>query len=175
MSNRRSNRQDENTRYVPKGQQQKFIPKPMNPTHNSNSTPFPVSLSSSLRQSDSATASSRVSAPGVSRVRMGDQGQLVSSKSPAGSFVNYLPQDEAVAAGLGPEDGGLDPVESQGVVDLLNRELTRLLKLNPIDFWREGYGSFDFMSYWVIMSTISQFSFGLSSFNFFFVMDFELN
>jgi hypothetical protein len=74
---------------------------------------------------------------------------LVSSKSPAqggGSFVNYLPQDEAVAAGLGPDDGGLDPVESQGVVDLLNRELTRLLKLNPRDFWREGHASFDFMS-----------------------------
>ncbi|AAF24949.1 T22C5.20 [Arabidopsis thaliana] len=141
MSNRRSNRQDENTRYVPKGhQQQKFVPKPMNPTPTSNSTPFPVSLSSSLRQSDSSGASSRVSASGGSRVRIGDQGQLVSSKSPAqggGSFVNYLPQDEAVAAGLGPDDGGLDPVESQGVVDLLNRELTRLLKLNPRDFWRE--------------------------------------
>lgn len=74
-------------------------------------------------------------------MRIGDQGQFVSSKTPAqggGSFVNYLPQDEAVAAGLGPEDGGLDPVESQGVVDLLNRELARLLKLNPRQFWREG-------------------------------------
>lgn len=28
--------------------------------------------------------------------------------------MNYLPRDEAVAAGLGPEDGGLDPVESGG-------------------------------------------------------------
>lgn len=66
---------------------------------------------------------------------------MVSSKTPAqggGSFVDYLPQDEAVAAGLGPEDGGLDPVESQGVVDLLNRELARLLKLSPRLFWREG-------------------------------------
>lgn len=54
--------------------------------------------------------------------------------------MNYLPQDEAVAAGLGSEDGGgLDPVESQGVVDLLNRELARLLKLNPRLFWREGF------------------------------------
>ncbi|XP_010478129.1 PREDICTED: activating signal cointegrator 1 complex subunit 2-like isoform X1 [Camelina sativa] len=138
MSNRRSNRHDENPRYVPKGhqqQQQKFIPKPMNPTPTSNSTPFPVSLSSSLRQSDSSTASSRVSASGGSRVRIGDQGQLVAQGG--GSFVNYLPQDEAVAAGLGSDDGGLDPVESQRVVDLLNRELSRLLKLNPRDFWRE--------------------------------------
>ncbi|XP_010460539.1 PREDICTED: activating signal cointegrator 1 complex subunit 2-like [Camelina sativa] len=137
MSNRRSNRHDENPRYVPKGhqQQQKFIPKPMNPTPTSNSTPFPVSLSSSLRQSDSSSASSRVSASGGSRVRIGDQGQLVAQGG--GSFVNYLPQDEAVAAGLGSDDGGLDPVESQRVVDLLNRELSRLLKLNPRDFWRE--------------------------------------
>ncbi|KAF8084081.1 hypothetical protein N665_0734s0008 [Sinapis alba] len=137
MSHRRSNQKDENARYTPKGKQ-KFVPKPFNPTPpTSSSTAFPVSLSSSLRQSDS---SSRGSAPGGSRVRIGDQGQFVSSKTPAqggGSFVNYLPQDEAVAAGLGPEDGGLDPVESQGVVDLLNRELARLLKLNPRQFWRE--------------------------------------
>ncbi|KAI3821141.1 hypothetical protein L1987_08698 [Smallanthus sonchifolius] len=59
------------------------------------------------------------------------------SSSSGGNFVNYLPQDEAVAAGLGAEDGGLDPVESQKVVDLLNRECSRLLKLNPKDFWRE--------------------------------------
>ncbi|CAH2034093.1 unnamed protein product [Thlaspi arvense] len=139
MSHRRSNRQDESARYIPKVQQ-KFVPKPLNPTPTSNPAPFPVSLSSSLRQSDSSTATSRGSAPGGSRVRMGDQGQWVPSKSPAqggGSFVNYLPQDEAVAAGLGPEEGGFDPVESQGVVDLLNRELTRLLKLNPREFWRE--------------------------------------
>uniref|UniRef100_A0A1J3D217 Activating signal cointegrator 1 complex subunit 2 n=1 Tax=Noccaea caerulescens TaxID=107243 RepID=A0A1J3D217_NOCCA len=137
MSHRRSNREDENAR---KGQQ-KFVPKPSNPTPTSStSTRFPVSLSSSLRQSDSSTATPRGSTPGGSRVRMGDQGQWVPSKSPAqggGSFVNYLPQDEAIAAGLGTEDGGLDPVESQGVVDLLNRELTRMLKLNPREFWRE--------------------------------------
>lgn len=58
--------------------------------------------------------------------------------STSGNFVIYLPQDEAVAAGLGQEEGGLDPVESQRVVDLLNRELSRLLKLRPRDFWREG-------------------------------------
>lgn len=53
-------------------------------------------------------------------------------------MVNYLPQDEAVAVGFGVEDGALDPVESQRVVDLLNRELSRLLKTPPRDFWREG-------------------------------------
>ncbi|KFK44660.1 hypothetical protein AALP_AA1G287200 [Arabis alpina] len=125
-----SHRRDENT----KGHHHhhKFTPKPSNPTSS-----FPVSLSSSLRQSDSDT-----SAPGgsSSRVKIGDQGQWISTRTPAqggGSFVNYLPQDEAVAAGLSSDDGGLDPVESQGVVDLLNRELTRLLKLNPREFWRE--------------------------------------
>lgn len=58
--------------------------------------------------------------------------------TPDGNFVNYLPQDEAVAAGLGAEEGGLDPVESQRVVDLLNRELSRLLKLSPREFWKQG-------------------------------------
>ncbi|KAJ1385474.1 Ubiquitin system component Cue [Sesbania bispinosa] len=46
-------------------------------------------------------------------------------------------KDEAVAAGLGAEDGGLDPLESQRVVDLLNSELSRLLKLKPKEFWRQ--------------------------------------
>ncbi|CAN8289309.1 unnamed protein product [Cochlearia groenlandica] len=137
MSHRRSNRQYDNASYIPKAQQ-KFIPKHSNQSPTSYSTPFPVSFSSSLRQSDSSTtATSRVSSPppgGISRVKTGGQGQWIPSKSPAqggGSFVNYLLPDDVVAAGLGPEDGGLDPVESQGVVDLLNRELTRLLKLNP--------------------------------------------
>lgn len=51
--------------------------------------------------------------------------------------MNYLPQDEAVAVGCGAEEGGVDPVESQRVVDLLNRELSRLLKLDSRSFWRE--------------------------------------
>ncbi|KAG5412553.1 hypothetical protein IGI04_000120, partial [Brassica rapa subsp. trilocularis] len=63
------------------------------PPPASSSTAFPVSLSSSLRQSDS---SSRAPAPGGSRVRIGDQGHLVAQGG--GSFFNYLPQDEAVAA-----------------------------------------------------------------------------
>lgn len=55
----------------------------------------------------------------------------------SGNFVKFLPHDEAVASGLAADQGGLDPVESQRVVDLLNRELSRLLKLNPRDFWKE--------------------------------------
>ncbi|KAJ3673977.1 hypothetical protein LUZ60_005969 [Juncus effusus] len=54
-----------------------------------------------------------------------------------GNFVAYLPQDEAVASGLGPESGGLDAVEAQSVVDLLNEELKRLLVMKPRDFWKE--------------------------------------
>lgn len=76
---------------------------------------------------------------------MSEDGEWVNKASTSGNFVIYLPQDEAVAAGLGPEEGGLDPVESQRVVDLLNRELSRLLKLHPRDFWREGCHSLIFV------------------------------
>nr|GEV07537.1 hypothetical protein [Tanacetum cinerariifolium] len=98
-----------------KTQQQRYTPKsspaksaPMNSNHNT--------LSDSLRKKQSASSS---------------------GSSTSGKFVNYLPQDEAVAAGLGFEEGGLDAVESQHVVDLLNRECSRLLKLDSRDFWRE--------------------------------------
>lgn len=122
--------------------QKKFVPKNQNQSPSPNRT-----LSNSLRQS--LSKQSDVAAPtltgnsGASRGRIGDDGEWrVSSRAVAGpqgggNFVNYLPQDEAVAAGLGAEEGGLDPVESQRVVDLLNRELTRLLKLSPREFWRE--------------------------------------
>ncbi|CAN8289004.1 unnamed protein product [Cochlearia groenlandica] len=110
MSHRRSNRQYDNASYIPKAQQ-KFIPKHSNQSPTSDSTPFPVSFSSSLRQSDSSTtATSRVSSPppgGISRVKTGGQGQWIPSKSPAqggGSFVNYLLPDDVVVAGLGPEE-----------------------------------------------------------------------
>jgi len=56
--------------------------------------------------------------------------EISSSSNGGGSFVQYLPQ---FAAGLGAEEGG------QAVVDLLNRECSRLLDLNPKDFWREGF------------------------------------
>ena len=69
---------------------------------------------------------------------MGVSGDWVSNRVSDGSFVNYLPQDEAVATGLRAEEGALDPVESQRVVDLLNRELSRLLKLSAKEFWTEG-------------------------------------
>jgi activating signal cointegrator complex subunit 2 len=135
MSNRyNSNRQEGNKegfgkthkKFVPKNQNSS--PKEPNPNPNSNPT-----LSNSLRQSlskqsDGATASSSVEAPKMTRIRMGENGEWVSSgRAQGGNFVNYLPQDEAVAAGLNANEGGLDPVESQRVVDLLNRELSQPL------------------------------------------------
>lgn len=127
--------------------QTKFVPKNQNP--NSNPT-----LSDSLRQSlssqsDAAAAAAPASSGNMgagessSRIQMRDDGAWMSRKAVAGvqgggKFVTYLPQDEAVAAGLGADEGGLDPVESQRVVDLLSRELSRLLKLKPKEFWKEG-------------------------------------
>ena len=64
--------------------------------------------------------------------------QTQPNRGQKGNFVKYLPQDEAVAAGLGAEDGALDPLESQRVVDLLNTQLSRLLKLKPKQFWTQG-------------------------------------
>lgn len=96
--------------------QKVFVPK----NQAQNQTP---TLSNSLRQSLSHHS---------------DSAEPITVQAGDGNFVNYLPQDEAVAAGLGADEGGLDPVESQRVVDLLNRELSRLLKLSPKEFWREG-------------------------------------
>ncbi|KAJ9186825.1 hypothetical protein P3X46_002355 [Hevea brasiliensis] len=134
-----------NPRNFPKNHK-KFIPRNQNP--NSNSSPDPTLLNSlrqSLsKQSDAADPASTANsgAASSSKVRVGDNEDWVSSGTAAGrqdvgNFINYLPQDEAVAAGLGAKEGGLDPVESQRVVDLLNRELSRLLKLSPREFWRE--------------------------------------
>lgn len=124
--------------------QKVFVPKSQSQNQNSipkesNQTP---KLSTYMRQSlpnqsNIGTATAGVTMP-ESRVRMGDKGEWVSNKAHGGNFVNYLPQDEAVASGLGADEGGLDPVESQRVVDLLNRELSRLLKLSPREFWTEG-------------------------------------
>ncbi|CAL5418059.1 unnamed protein product [Camellia sinensis] len=117
-----SNRYAQN-RYGGKQQQQqqkKFVAKSSTRTTNTpnSKTPQtePTTLSNSLRQSDYASTRNLVS---------------------GGNFVNYLPQDEAVAAGLPPDKGGLDPVESQRVVDHLNTHLSRLLRLCPRDFWTQ--------------------------------------
>lgn len=119
--------------------QKMYVPK----NHDQNQNRTPPTLSNSLRQSlpkqsDAASTTSNGAESSASRIRKGESGDWVSNRAPGGNFVNYLPQDEAVAAGLGAEEGGLDPVESQRVVDLLNKELSRLLKLNPREFWREG-------------------------------------
>ena len=137
MSNRYANNRQDGNKGFTKTTQQKFVPKnqnsaPKEPNPNPNPNP---TLSSSLRQSllkqsDSAAAAAAT----TSR----ESKELVSRRAASGNFVNYLPQDEAVAAGLGPNDAGSDALLSQSVVDLLNRELSRLLKLNPRDFWREG-------------------------------------
>ncbi|KAL0432572.1 UNVERIFIED_CONTAM: hypothetical protein Slati_2591500 [Sesamum latifolium] len=98
--------------------QMKFIPKRDFQNPNSQQT-----LSNSLRAATNTVSGGGgdAAAASTSRIRMGENGEW----------------DEAVAAGLGPEEGGLDPVEAQRVVDLSNRELSRLLKLHPRDFWRE--------------------------------------
>ncbi|KAM6581756.1 hypothetical protein CsatA_005530 [Cannabis sativa] len=115
-----------------------FVAKNQDQEQNQNRNPIskkpsPSStLSNSLRQSLSQPSNATASG---SKVQIGNNGGAKLSGD--GKFVNYLPQDEAVAAGFGADEGGLDPVESQRVVDLLNRELSRLLKLNPKEFWRE--------------------------------------
>ncbi|KAL9252024.1 Activating signal cointegrator 1 complex subunit 2-like protein [Drosera capensis] len=139
MSNRSGNyRHHETSRGGYHQTQKKFVPKARN--------------SASLRGSDSSSSaatapntggavvvvsSSSSSGGSGRRVRLAGEGEWVPNSQAGGSFVDYLPQDEAVAAGLGVEEGGLDPVETQRVVDLLNRELSRLLRLSPRDFWRE--------------------------------------
>ncbi|KAM1807367.1 hypothetical protein ACFX11_030395 [Malus domestica] len=110
---------------------------------NLNPNPNPT-LSTSLRQSlskqqsNAETSTAASVPPSGSRVRMGDKGEWVPSRAQGGNFVSYLPQDEAVAAGLGADEGVLDALESQKVVDLLNRELSRLLKLNPKEFFGDN-------------------------------------
>ncbi|XP_023535224.1 activating signal cointegrator 1 complex subunit 2-like [Cucurbita pepo subsp. pepo] len=137
MSNRYNH--DGNNKGLRK-EQKKYIPKNQIQSTNERPNPKP-SLSTSLRQSlpkpsDSAAVSSSAT-PSMSRIQMGANGDWVSSRATGGSFVNYLPQDEAVATGLRAEEGALDPMESQRVVDLLNRELSRLLKLSAKEFWTE--------------------------------------
>lgn len=55
-----------------------------------------------------------------------------------GLFLPYLPQDDAVAAGLGAKDGGIDASEAQEVVDHLNQQLASLLRCSPPEFWKKG-------------------------------------
>lgn len=41
---------------------------------------------------------------------MRQKGNSFPSQIPSGNFVQFLRQDEAVASGLGADEGGLDPV-----------------------------------------------------------------
>ncbi|XP_068654586.1 uncharacterized protein [Aristolochia californica] len=115
--------------------QKRFVPKAQNPRGQATSN---ASFTTSFREHQAKTEAPAGDggSSGSERLRMGELGKRIVRKS-SGNFVKYLPQDEAVAVGLGVEDGGLDDVESQRVVDLLNMELSRLLKLNARDFWRE--------------------------------------
>lgn len=139
MSNRYGQgRQDSNKGFGKT--QKKFVPKNSNSNPSGSNPTLSTSLrqSNSFKQSDARSGSSGSVSASMGRVQMGETGEWVANRAQGGNFVNYLPQDEAVAAGLGAEEGGLDPVESQRVVDLLNRELSRLLKLKPREFWKEG-------------------------------------
>lgn len=107
--------------------QMRFVPK-------SNSSASSAAVSDHPKPTPPLTTSLRGSTPPTTRSR--DQAKLIDSGGL--SFVNYLPQDEAVASGLGAGDGGVDAEESQRVVDILNEELSQLLKMTPRDFWREG-------------------------------------
>ncbi|KAI3903286.1 hypothetical protein MKW98_031940 [Papaver atlanticum] len=122
--------------------QQKYVPKNQNSNSSSSSNPPPLTTSlRGIHTSTSSSSSSASASTSNSRVKIGDNGKdwvaKQSGSAGGGNYVLYLPQDEAVASGLGAEYGASDPVESQRAVDLLNRELSRLLKSNPRDFWKE--------------------------------------
>ncbi|PIA33234.1 hypothetical protein AQUCO_04200175v1 [Aquilegia coerulea] len=148
--NRIHKQQQQQQRFVPKTtqtqqQQQRFVPKTTTPqTPSKQQQSITVSnLTTSLREQESNNVSTSSTS---SRVTIGEDGNWISNRNNnnqvsgsgnGGNFVNYLPQDEAVANGLGVQDGALDPIQSQRVVDLLNTELARLLKLNPKHFWKQ--------------------------------------
>ncbi|KAH0463920.1 hypothetical protein IEQ34_006706 [Dendrobium chrysotoxum] len=114
----------------------RYVPK----TDIASSAPANAAVAATSSQSASSdrkltpplTTSLRSSATAKPSTENKGDGRIVGS-----SFVRYLPQDEAVASGLGADAGGLDAVESQAVVDFLNDELCRLLKMKPRDFWKD--------------------------------------
>ncbi|CAL9116938.1 unnamed protein product [Musa acuminata var. zebrina] len=111
--------------------QKKFVPKNDNSSSSTSSSANPSSSNRSNPLRPLTTALRNHSA--VAAARSGSREKLRDE----GNFVTYLPHDEAVASGLGADAGGLDAVESQAVVDLLNDELSKILKMSPRDFWRE--------------------------------------
>lgn len=135
--------------------QNKYIPKATAQSDSNKPKPDPGGaqnydesgsrlLTSSLRQNSDrkpmnyknrgdGKASSGNNCIQVWRGSSGNEEKMSSDKC---KFVKYLPQDDAIAAGLGAEDGGLDPEETQGVADLLNQELRALLRMRPREFWR---------------------------------------
>jgi hypothetical protein len=98
----------------------------------------------------SSIASAPVSASGRDGLFQGTDDQLMAITTVAklvpleGPFPLYLPQDDAVAAGLGGREGGIDVSEAQEVVDILNQKLAALLRLDLRQFWKQGEYEFDF-------------------------------
>ncbi len=98
----------------------------------------------------SSIASAPVSASGRGGLFQGTDDQLMATTTAAklvpleGLFPLYLPQDDAVAAGLGGREGGIDVSEAQEVVDILNQKLAALLRLDLRQFWKQGEYEFDF-------------------------------
>ncbi|KAF3791108.1 Activating signal cointegrator 1 complex subunit 2 [Nymphaea thermarum] len=124
--------------------QKKFVPKSQNASSSGDSTPnasFTSSLRENSRKVDDGSSKKTADFQSDGGSISSNQGEHDEPRTGLTErqvrFVNYLPQDEAVAIGLGAEDGGLDPVESQKVVDLMNEELSRLLKMKPRQFWKE--------------------------------------
>lgn len=124
----------------PPNSYQKFVPKQkqtiaitssdIRPKIEENASKSRPRLTTPLRDSSSTTTTSSSNAFSLeSNVR---------SWGRSTAFVNYLPHDEAIAVGLRINNAGLDSVESQMAVDILNDALSWLLKLDPRGFWREG-------------------------------------
>ncbi|GBG66207.1 hypothetical protein CBR_g57086 [Chara braunii] len=55
---------------------------------------------------------------------------------PLAPFFPYLPQDDAMAVGIGIDDSS-NAADTQEVVDSLNRQLGILLRMTPKQFWRQ--------------------------------------
>ncbi|KAG0622488.1 hypothetical protein M758_3G100500 [Ceratodon purpureus] len=88
---------------------------------------------------DDAAPDVGASSAGVAAVagRNEVKGAVPAGGKTEGLFLPYLPQDDAVAAGLGAKDGGIDAAEAQEVVDQLNRQLASLLRCSPPEFWKK--------------------------------------
>ncbi|GLJ15877.1 hypothetical protein SUGI_0262160 [Cryptomeria japonica] len=113
-------------------QQRKYVPKTSPESSNADKghrNPNEIRnglLTSSLRQDGDKSHLNHM-LPGAQGNKIDSNSGTSSKQREQGRFVKYLPQDE---------EGGMDPEETQGVADLLNHELSVLLKMKPRDFWK---------------------------------------